>query len=56
MIPLVSRPAAEEKKLCAHGRTLLSEDIRCGNLYESVLAIKNRRSFRHEASRAPVIL
>lgn len=56
VIPLVSRPAAEEKKLCAHGRTLLSEDIRCGNLYESVLAIKNRRSFRHEASRAPVIL
>ena len=55
-IPLISRPAADEKKLSAHARTLLAEDIRCGNLYESVLSIKNRRPFRHEASRPPVIL
>lgn len=55
-IPLISKVAAADSLLSSPGRAMLEEDLRCANLYDSVLAIKNRRPFLHEASRPPVII
>ncbi|MGI6011768.1 MAG: nucleotidyltransferase [Ruminococcus sp.] len=54
-VPLISKTAGAQSVLSLEAASMLKEDIWCSNLYESVMAIKNQRPFRHEASRPLVI-
>ncbi|MGI6006174.1 MAG: nucleotidyltransferase [Ruminococcus sp.] len=55
-IPLISKVSGRKSFLTPDACRMLEEDIWCANLYESVMAMKNQRPFRHEASRPLIII
>lgn len=55
-IPLISKLADAENPLDTTALAVLSEDIWCANLYESVLAQKSGNTFRNEMTRGIVII